>query len=123
MNCKPGDLARIVRPYQDYQEIGKYVSIIRAGKPDEITKTRGGDTAVNSGPLGSGWLVDASGSEYPCFIADVCLRPIRPDETPEESLEAMEEINEYSGIIEERCDSVATRKIQESIKEIKDLLK
>jgi len=73
MNCKQGDLAVVVRCLhpEDSNFIGSVVSCK--------------ETEIWCGRLA--WLTP----DHPLVasVFDECLRPIRPDETPEESLEAM----------------------------------
>lgn len=79
MNCKPGDLAVIKRPWRKDEDIGRMVSVIRLGAEGEDVRMRNGGFSTCAGPLKSaGWLVDANHHEFPCFVADECLRPIRP---------------------------------------------
>lgn len=77
MNCKPGDLARIVMPYLEREKIGLPVSVLRAGLPRETVWSRDGEHCVNEGSGAQGWLCDAHGDGFPCFIGDDFLRPIR----------------------------------------------
>lgn len=88
MNCKPGDLAVIVRPWSREQDIGRPVTVVRMGAPGSTVQMRGGLFSTAVGPLKSqSWLCDASGPGFPCFIADECLRPIRDQAGEDESLQ------------------------------------
>ncbi len=77
MNCKPGDLAVIVRPWASTKDIGRPVTVIRPMSPGEYAVTRNGRKTLASGDFGPIWLCDAHTPEFPCAIADDCLRPIR----------------------------------------------
>lgn len=79
MNCKPGDLAIIVK--SPAGNAGKIVRCIRfVGKVDGWV---GNDRWETDSELPStcGWVTRTMRDSY--------LRPIRPDESPEQSLEAM----------------------------------
>lgn len=79
MRFKPGELAYIVRPWVIDEDIGRPVTIVRPGIIGQSVKTRGGThSQCNSllGPSVLGWLVDANGDGFPCFIADECLRKL-----------------------------------------------
>ena len=88
MNVKPGDLARIVRPYLVSEVIGLPVTVVRAGAENETVFTRQGEYCENTGPGGIGWLCDARHPGFPCFIGDAFLRPIRDpgEDAQDESL-------------------------------------
>lgn len=78
MNCKPGDLAFIRRPWLIDEDIGRVVRVIRLGKTYEKIVMRNGVHSICTNPSRSvGWLVDSSNERFPCFVADECLRPIR----------------------------------------------
>lgn len=95
MNCKPGDLAVVINAVVTHELIGKIVRVIRRvydGEPNSI-----GGNFVN---IEFAWLCE--GKSIPTrttdgtlhfvnsrAIEDRLLRPIRPDETPEQSIEAM----------------------------------
>lgn len=79
MNCKPGDLAVMKRPWLNDEDIGRVVSVIRLGsKGERVTMRNGGFSSFDSPLKSAAWLVDAHHHEFPCFVADECLRPIRP---------------------------------------------
>ncbi len=97
MNCKEGDLARVVMARETPELIGRYVIVESAANPGEkIDGVRWEETAP-----GGTWVIrSASGSLLPWrmlrshetklvqrrAIADICLRPIRdpgPDEVDE----------------------------------------
>lgn len=86
MNCKPGDLAVIVRPYKIIEEIGRPVRVVRLGIDGELGTSRDGCPTSNIGPGGPGWLCEANDSGYPCFIGDAFLRPIRGQDGEDEIL-------------------------------------
>ena len=83
MNCKPGDLAEYVfcKGISFPQYIGKKFIVISEAEDDD-------GLAV--------WNV------IPMFYADsgechdICLRPIRPEEAPEESTEAMKKLTKIT---------------------------
>lgn len=90
MNCKPGDLAVGVNAVPAKRcNIGSLVRVIRA---HEILPNYWVVEALNS--------FFANGRNWPAGsiarAADADLRPIRPDETPEESLEAMRLLTQIS---------------------------
>ncbi|MNL15670.1 hypothetical protein D3C87_1366720 [compost metagenome] len=78
MNCKPGDLAQIVAPY-DEKGRGHFVTVVRRAKRRERL---GGCDFVHASPV-PGWVCDGSVPMWDGFIArrlviaDECLRPIR----------------------------------------------
>lgn len=77
MNCKPGDLAIVIQVQSKIIE--KYIgSIVKVVRPYDETFFA---------HLGSAWWVDFNGEKM--HALDLCLRPIRPDESHEESIEAM----------------------------------
>lgn len=81
MNCKPGDLAVIVLAPSDPQHLGKIVTV-------KFQVERG---------YGASWVCDPhllcdDGIEI--AWNDRSLRPIRPDETTEESTEAMRRLHD-----------------------------
>lgn len=91
MSFKPGVIAIIVDPFN--KNTGKMVQLISYLGQSPLYA--GYQWAINHGPC---WLVDSSSSpiidrwgqkwnEAP--IPQEWLRPISPDETPEESIEAM----------------------------------
>lgn len=76
MNCKPGDLAVIVRWYghADYSDcVGRIVRVMRASE----------------GRWGIGWLLEApvviKAGTFD-HVADDCLRPIRDNDATDETL-------------------------------------
>lgn len=87
MNCKPGDLAYIVRPWTRDQDIGRPVTVLRRAVAGQVVEMRGGGIAKAEGPGDhAAWLCEASGAGFPCFIADVCLRPFRDQDGEDETL-------------------------------------
>lgn len=76
-NVRPGDLARIVRPYRVKELIDLHVTVVRAGVEGESTTARNGMRHLNIGFGGFGWLCEANRDEFPRFIGDDYLRPIR----------------------------------------------
>lgn len=87
-NVRQGDLARIVRPYAVKELIDLHVTVVRAGTEGEMTTARGGMSHMNCGRGGVGWLCDANRQDFPRFIGDDYLRPIRDpgDDARDESL-------------------------------------
>ena len=86
MNCKPGDLARVVRPYLDESLLDRFVEVQRLATDGETLRTRGGEFCENTGPGGPGWIVDGNGDQFPLFIGDEFLRPIRDVDGADETL-------------------------------------
>lgn len=98
MNCKPGDMAVVIKASTTKELIGRFVIVGRAycdgevisgfvpvivGGPSWVCSSVSGDKlpwASYDGTLA--WVLDRP-------INDSVLRPIRPEETPEESTEAM----------------------------------
>ncbi len=77
MQVKPGIVAYIVRPWMRTEDIGRPVTVLRMGARGEVlTMRNGGFSRCNGAGLDRGWLCDASGGEFPCFIAEQCLRPL-----------------------------------------------
>ena len=98
MNCKPGDLALVVRARATPEMLGRIVTVVRAPVPGEIFKTDKGhlrwphDTPDTPGV----WVVT---SNYPMpwngrkggkhfalerVFRDECLRPINPGDLVED---------------------------------------
>lgn len=64
-------------------DIGRPVTVIRRGQPGEVVRMRDGcDSICSVGPSVVAWLCDAHDDGFPCFIADYCLIPNRPQEEP-----------------------------------------
>jgi len=78
MNCRPGDLARIVAPYAP-SGVGRIVEVVRRAKKFE---SLGECNFEHNGPT-LGWVCIGSVPQWDGFvarelvIADECLRPIR----------------------------------------------
>ncbi len=78
MNCKPGDLARIVAPYVPVSR-GRFVTVKRAAK--NVEHFAGGVSFTNQD--GPAWVCEGSVVlhdgviERLTVINDECLRPIR----------------------------------------------
>jgi hypothetical protein len=89
MNCKPGDLARIVSPYQRKEHIDLFVTVVRAGVDGHWMAARNGGWSLNSGDGSHGWVCDANRPDFPCFIDDKYLRPLRDpgDDAQDETLQ------------------------------------
>jgi hypothetical protein len=85
MNCKPGDLAVVVPPYADRSLLGCFVSVVRIAPPKPF-HSRGGVLYDPGMPGGPGWIVDATGPNFPAAVADSCLRPIRDNDGEDETL-------------------------------------
>lgn len=85
-NVKAGDLAIVIAPYRHQPDIGRPVQVVRAGVYGEQVFTRKGGVSMCVGDGGPGWLCDAHGQEFPRFIADQYLRPIRGSEGQDETL-------------------------------------
>lgn len=72
LNCRPGDLAAIVRARFDPSQLGKIVTVIEWD------------------PQTMGWIVEppivTDGSKW-AAVCDSALRPIRPDEGDDETLD------------------------------------
>lgn len=91
MRFKPGELAYIIRPWKIDRDIGRPVTILRAGIPGEGGTSRdGGRTHCGIGEKpGFAWLVDANDDGFPCFVADECLRKLGGDEYADEMLQLL----------------------------------
>jgi hypothetical protein len=79
MNCKPGELARIVTTPFFKEHLGKIVLIVRAGRRSFVD----GSETWETDPI----LRSPIGNEI--IWCDRDLRPIRPGESTKESIEAM----------------------------------
>jgi len=77
MNCKPGDLARIKKPYRDNDVMGLYVEVVRASIPGERICSREGVVTKHAENHLSGWVCEANSDGFPRLIADCALDPIR----------------------------------------------
>lgn len=77
MNCKPGELAVVIRDYKNLH-IGRIITVVRYEK-----HPYGRLDAWVTDPV----LIDPDGCLF--MPTDNGVRPIRPDETHEESTEAM----------------------------------
>lgn len=95
MNCKQGDLAVIV--YSRAGNEGKIVTCLKLHPPgyDLTDKEHGPVWEVDRNDLiavwaGTGAIASTNGNAIP----DSFLRPIKPDETPDESIEAMDKLLE-----------------------------
>lgn len=87
MRFKRGEIAYITRPWNIDEDIGRPVTIVRAGVWGEVITMRSGDTSNCNGEVRqTAWLVDAHGADFPCFVADVCLRKLGGDEHSDEML-------------------------------------
>lgn len=78
LRCWPGCYAYIVAPWFPAEDHGTVVTVSRAAVYGETVLTRGGELSKAVPRRALGWLCDASGDRFPCFIADECLRPITP---------------------------------------------
>jgi hypothetical protein len=77
MKIKPGMIAYIVRPWMKNEDIGRPVTVLRrAIRGQSILMRNGGVSRVDGAGEHNSWLCDASGGEFPCFIANECLRPL-----------------------------------------------
>jgi hypothetical protein len=80
MQVKPGIVAYIVRPWMRTEDIGRPVTVLRMGTRGERRMTRNGDFSSCDGPgHDRGWLCDAAGGKFPCFVAEQCLLPLGGD--------------------------------------------
>lgn len=85
MQVKPGTVAYIVRPWMRDDDIGRPVTVLRRGIRGQGTAMRNGGVSLCEGPGESrGWLCDAHGGAFPCFIAEECLRPLGGDSADKE---------------------------------------
>lgn len=94
MNCKPGDLAMVVAPYHPNGR-GHFVAVERLASVMEHLEGRQYLSSCFYGEIWvcSGAVPDDHGRvQRLAVIADICLRPIRPGETPEESITAMDNL-------------------------------
>ena len=78
LRCWPGALAYIVAPWERQQEHGTVVTVLRRAAAGERRTQRNGRWTESNCALCRAWLCDGPGGEFPCFIADECLRPIVP---------------------------------------------
>ncbi len=77
MQVKPGIVAYIVRPWMRADDLGRPVTVLRRGIRGQGVTMRNGEQSRCDGPGESrAWLCDAHGGEFPCFIAEECLRPL-----------------------------------------------
>ncbi len=89
MNCKPGDLAVVVRARNTPELTGRIVRVIRSARPDDRFEGRGWRPTSEAA-----WVVTSEGTPLPwrlisgslIFVAsrpvcDFMLRPIRGDES------------------------------------------
>jgi hypothetical protein len=84
MQVKPGIVAYIVRPWMRADDLGRPVTVLRRGIRGQSVTARNGSTSCCDGPGEStGWLCDANGGKFPCFIAEECLRPLGGADTDE----------------------------------------
>ena len=80
-NCKLGDLAIIVRSRTSPQDIGKIVTCVKLRpSPD------GNPAWIIDPPLTNGIVFHEGRYRLPDWIADECLRPIRPGNGEDETL-------------------------------------
>lgn len=94
MNCKPGDLALVIRARETPEMLGRIVTVARAPMPNEIFKTDKG--RLKSSNTSGVWVVT---SNYPMpwnshksgrhfakerLFNDECLRPINPGDLVED---------------------------------------
>lgn len=84
MNCKPGDLARIKKPYRDNSVIDLYVEVVRASVPGGKIRARDGGITEHAENHLAGWICNASADSFPRLIADCALEPIRDQPGNEE---------------------------------------
>ena len=95
MNCKPGDLAIVIRARKTPEMLGRIVTVVRASVPGEIFKTDKGYVRWPHDTPGV-WVVT---SNYPMpwnrrkgrkhfalerVFRDECLRPINPGDLVED---------------------------------------
>lgn len=98
MNCKPGDLAVVVRGRPNSPNIGKLVRVVELWAGQEVD-------GIQYGGVEQLWIIESLGGKLAVFAKrtndidawvkkrvspDRCLRPIRGDEEPE-SIETTKE--------------------------------
>ena len=95
MNCKPGDLAIVVKARNTTEMLGGIVTVVRAPVPLEIFVTDRGRVRW-TGTCSGAWVVssshpmpwnDGGGSQYLAMervFMDECLRPINPGDLVED---------------------------------------
>ena len=95
MNCKPGDLAIVVRARNTPEMLGRIVTVVRAPVPGEIFKTDKGYVRWPHDTPGV-WVVSSNhpmpwksvgGSHHLALervFRDECLRPINPGDLVED---------------------------------------
>jgi hypothetical protein len=88
MNCKPGDLARVVAPYAKPGR-GAFVVVRRRARPYECLDGNVFQACnSNGGWVCDGWVRDSDGGVCgpQLAIADECLRPIRDNDGEDQTL-------------------------------------
>ena len=95
MNCKPGDLAIVIRAGQTPQMLGRIVTVVRAPVHEEIFETHLGSIRW-TGNCSDTWVVSSNhpmpwksvgGSHHLALervFRDECLRPINPGDLVED---------------------------------------
>ena len=89
MNCKPGDLAIVVRARHTPEMLGRIVTVVRSPVPGELFKTDRG-CILWSGACSGLWVVSSNrpmlwksvdGNNHLALesvLSDECLRPVNP---------------------------------------------
>lgn len=90
MNCKPGDLAVVVRAEKMPENLGRLVIVERAADEQEFVRNHAGHiwivrTAAGS-PMSAMFSSGRVGQVISRPYSDSALRPIRPNEGEDESL-------------------------------------
>jgi hypothetical protein len=96
MNCKPGDLAIVIKADGSgiageisRMLVGRIVKVTHLSKPSSDFTCFANEVWKFEEPI----HINFGEKKYTANgIADDCLRPIRPDETPEQSTEAMRDL-------------------------------
>ena len=88
MNCKPGDLAWIVAPFEAAGR-GLVVTVVEAAAAGLTCVAKNGGISSWPSAGGHAWICDSHDARFPCVIADEALRPIRDpgDDARDETLE------------------------------------
>lgn len=72
-----GKLARIVRPYNDPENLDLYVTTVRPAQAGEnIIAKDGFHQTFNQGDAATAWICEANKPTFPRIIAAACLRPL-----------------------------------------------
>jgi len=102
MNCKPGDLARYIFDPEFPENEGAFVEVLDQANPNDFYGDLSSEFYWEVRCLTTmlAWNDNYKTAVAPAFageelaVSDRLLRPIRPDESPEESAEAMRRLHD-----------------------------